>query len=399
MYLSGIEFAFCIMLSVMEKIMNSSNLDFSELRKQTINAQNSHRTIYNHDIINWSSDGVKENHLCSGRALGLSEPGDIIQLHPELESEWGSINHHYHRIGLPFTESVIWNTDYEILTNYPRYDPSVCYLGRDIYDDYGHSTFFQIVNYINSKNNFVRVAQDLELPILQTFCYEDKTQITDTSIFPYPCYLKSSHSDSETDVYRCKDQMELFLALTNFSDNIPLQIQEDVNSVTYLTIDYRVNIKKAEHFAITEYSLDDFQHKKISFPSLYSCWEITDKLAEYLYFRGMKGVFGFNVAVVNKNSNLEYKLIDCMPRFSHASYSTWIAKKLGAQCWVAEDVLTNLKSLSKLDLKGIEYNSKSSSGIVLINWGTILMGKLSVLFVGSPQHQVNLKKELMNRIS
>ena len=67
----------------------------------------SNRYIINHDIMNCTADGVVGNQLYSGRALGLSEPWDIIQMHPDLKTQWPKINEHYHRIGLSHTEKVI----------------------------------------------------------------------------------------------------------------------------------------------------------------------------------------------------------------------------------------------------------------------------------------------------
>ncbi|MFC1337430.1 MAG: hypothetical protein G8D81_18125 [gamma proteobacterium symbiont of Clathrolucina costata] len=58
-----------------------------------------------------SADGVVGNHLYSGRALGISEPRDIIHLHPDLQPLWKGIEAHYQRVGLPYSRNVIWNLD------------------------------------------------------------------------------------------------------------------------------------------------------------------------------------------------------------------------------------------------------------------------------------------------
>ena len=64
--------------------------------------------IYNHDILNCTAEGVVGNHLYSGRALGLTEPWDMIQLHEDLKPLWADITSHYDRIGLTHTHDVIW---------------------------------------------------------------------------------------------------------------------------------------------------------------------------------------------------------------------------------------------------------------------------------------------------
>ncbi|MES9980852.1 MAG: hypothetical protein ABW107_19135, partial [Candidatus Thiodiazotropha sp. 6PLUC5] len=51
--------------------------------------------IFNHDILSCTAEGVKGNHLYSGRILGATEHDDIVQLHPLLKSEWSKIVEHY----------------------------------------------------------------------------------------------------------------------------------------------------------------------------------------------------------------------------------------------------------------------------------------------------------------
>ena len=56
--------------------------------------------IFNHDIMTCTHESVLGNHLYCGRVLGLTEPEDIIQLHPALKSQWNVITSHYAQIGL-----------------------------------------------------------------------------------------------------------------------------------------------------------------------------------------------------------------------------------------------------------------------------------------------------------
>lgn len=60
--------------------------------------------IVNHDIMGCTAEGVVGNYLYSGRALGLTEPGDLLQLHPELRSQWSYIRDHYRRVGISHTD-------------------------------------------------------------------------------------------------------------------------------------------------------------------------------------------------------------------------------------------------------------------------------------------------------
>ena len=65
--------------------------------------------IINHDVMHCTAEGVVGNHLYSGRALGISEVHDKIQLNPEMIPLWKDITTHYYRIGLSHTQNVIWN--------------------------------------------------------------------------------------------------------------------------------------------------------------------------------------------------------------------------------------------------------------------------------------------------
>jgi len=355
-------------------------------------------TLFNHDIMNCTSEEVKGNFLYSGRALGLTEPGNIIQLHPRLKDEWHYITQHYDNIGLSYSESIIWDVNYACLKEYPEYKPSFFYYGDDIYDTYENHDFHSIVDFINSKNNFMQVATELNLPIPKTFCYSSKDEISDTSIFPYPCYVKAAISVSGVGIYRCENESEVFNALNTFGVDVPIQIQEEVMAATFLNVQYRVGVKGLERFAASEQLLDGFAHKGNQHPTRFDCWHVTDAFAEYLYERGMEGVFAFDVAVIDKGSSMDYRLIECNPRFNGASYPTWIAKKLGIERWTAEAFSTNIRSLENLDLSGIEFDSEMESGVVLVNWGPILVGKLSVMFVGNAEQQKNLREEFIKRM-
>jgi hypothetical protein len=121
--------------------------------------------IINHDIMHCTADGVVGNHLYSGRALGISEPWDLIQLSPELEPLWEDISAHYDRIGLSHSSSVIWNLDRGHLGRHIGYKPSVFFFGMDEYRVWGDHKWLEAVRYINSKNNFMSIAEELGVDV------------------------------------------------------------------------------------------------------------------------------------------------------------------------------------------------------------------------------------------
>ena len=119
------------------------------------------RQVLNHDIMNCTAEGVTGNHLYSGRALGISEPWDVIQLHPDLQSQWDAITAHYRRIGLSHTREVIWHVHREELGARIGFHPSVLFFGPDECRFWGDNAWMETVDYINSKNNFMALADRL----------------------------------------------------------------------------------------------------------------------------------------------------------------------------------------------------------------------------------------------
>jgi len=379
--------------------MNASSANVSEVSHVKNPAQNQIGSIFNHDILNFSRKELIGKHLYSGRALGLTEVNDMIQLNSDLNQEWPFITAHYERAGLTYTKNVVWDTSYQLLSEFSDYKPSFSYYGGgEIYNRYTDSNYFNIVRFINSRNNFIRVAQDLRLPILKTFCYEDKDYIMDTSVFPYPCYLKASVATSGLEVRRCENETELFHALNNFAGDAPLQIQEEVNALFYINVQYKIKQTKAERFDVTSQLFEDNELKCNQHPAKYSCWKLTDKYAEYLYYKGMRGVFSFKVAVIKNNNDIDFRLIECIPCFSEASYASWITKKLGVDQWIEKTFSCNIRSLRQLDLSGIEYKAGSRSGVVLVNCGPIIVGQISALVIGTPKQQQILEEEFNKRI-
>ena len=71
------------------------------------------KSIYNHDIMHCTHDTVVGNYLYSGRVLGMTQPEDLIQLHPDLKSQWRAITAHYDRIGLSYSQNPIWDISFE----------------------------------------------------------------------------------------------------------------------------------------------------------------------------------------------------------------------------------------------------------------------------------------------
>ena len=356
--------------------------------------------IINHDIMNCTADGVVGNQLYSGRALGLSEPWDIIQLHPGLRPLWVDIVRHYRRIGLSHSENVIWNLDPRKLGAHIGYQPSVFYFGPNECKYGGDHRWLETVEYINSRNNFMALAEELGVDVPRTLCFDAVADIgaADMMEIVYPCYLKAAVSVAGVGIYRCENKQAFIAALGKFAEDVPVQVQEEVRTETFLNLQYRVIGNQVIRLAASEQILHGVVHQGNRVPASHEPWEAVDPMAEWLKDQGMKGVFAFDVAVVQTERGLRFPAIECNPRLNGASYPTVIAQKLDIPEWNAVTLSTRHRTLSDIDLSDIEYDSRTGEGAIIVNWGTISHGKLMILMAGSQPYQEALAVELAVRL-
>lgn len=357
------------------------------------------RFIINHDVMNCTADGVIGNYLYSARALGLSEPWDTIQLHPHLKSLWDDIVAHYKRIGLSHSNDVIWDLDLEHLGAHIGFQPSVFYFGPNECTYWGDQQWLEAVEYINSKNNFMALAEELNVDVPQTLCFNSVDHIDGAVIknMVFPCYLKAAISVSGVGIYRCEDEAEFISAMKMFDEETRVQIQEEVQTDIFLNLQYQVIGNELIRLCASEQILDGFAHQGNRVPAKFEPWDTVEPMAQWLFNKGIKGVFAFDVAVVQTNKGLRFPAIECNPRFNGASYPTLIAEKLGIYEWCAINLSVEPDTLSSLAMNDVEYDPDTGQGIVIVNWGTCLVGKLSVLIAGSPDYQKKMAIDLAAR--
>ncbi|MCG7900587.1 MAG: ATP-grasp domain-containing protein [Candidatus Thiodiazotropha weberae] len=356
--------------------------------------------VLNHDIMHCTADGVQGNHLYSGRALGVTDPGDIIQLHPDLQPLWRDIESHYQRVGLPYSRNVIWNLDLGQLARHAGFRPSVFFYGPHEARVWGDSGWFETVDFINSKNNFMALAEELGVDAPKTICFNSVDAVTPEALqdVVFPCYLKAAISVSGVGIYRCDDGSELAQALTKFEPGVPVQIQEEVIAENFLNLQYIVEHGQLYRLAATEQILDGFVHQGNRHPASHEPWDIVEPMAEWMVKHGMQGIFAFDVAVAQTDRGLRFPAIECNPRFNGASYPTLIAAKMGIPEWYAVTFSTRHRKLADIDLSGLEYDHESGQGVILVNWGTVLAGKLMFLIAGSEHYQKMVQRELAARL-
>jgi hypothetical protein len=363
-------------------------------------ALNAPGRIVNHDIMGCTAEGVTGNHLYSGRALAMTDPDDIIQLHPELKSQWPHIRGHYRRVGLRHTEQVVWHVRHKGLADHQAHEVSVFFFGAGEQEARPNNAWFRVVDYINSKNNFMALADKLSVPVPPTRCFPDARAIRDADVadLPFPCYLKAAVSVSGVGIYRCVHEGQLRAAKGKFEPGVPVQLQAEVVSNNFLNLQYQVDGSGLSRLAATEQVLDGFVHQGNRHPASHTPWECVEPMAQWLYREGIRGIFAFDVAVVDKPGGAEFVAIECNPRFNGASYPTMAARKLGLHHWIARTFKTRHRSLADLNLMGLEYDAKRGEGVILINWGPVLVGKLLFLLAGPPASQERLGHELQARL-
>jgi hypothetical protein len=352
--------------------------------------------ILNHDIRSCAGNGIIGSHLYCGRALGISRPGDVIQLHPDLKPQWPLVTAHYDRVGLGVTDQVVWTLERGELSHHPEREASLFYFGAAEQEARPNSAWYQVVEHINSKNNFVALAKELGLPVPMTRCYSTVAEIDEAAVrqTSFPCYLKAAVSLSGAGIHRCADQTDLLAARGFFRSGAAVQIQSEVDSDCFLNLQYEVNDGGLSRLAATEQVLEGPTHQGNRCPARVEPWDSVEPMAHRLYEKGIRGVFAFDVAAIEGPGYWSYLAIECNPRFNTASYPTIVARKLGIEHWLARNFKTEYRSLADVDLTGLEYDPATGQGVVLINWGTILAGKLLFLLAGPPQVQERLALEL-----
>ncbi|MEM1238764.1 MAG: ATP-grasp domain-containing protein [Cyanobacteria bacterium P01_H01_bin.26] len=361
--------------------------------------------IFNHDIMMSTLDKSGGIHLFSGRALGLSTPGDRVQLHPDLRQDWPAIQAHYARIGLEYSQDIIWNVDFEELAQYASDQVSVYFFGHGFEHEHRcaqrlqqlDGDWYKTVRYINSKNNFMELAQQLGVAVPFTQCFSDRTALGNLEAFPYPCYVKLAVSDHGVGIVRCENSADLLTAVEQFPKDKPFQVQAEIQASVFLNLQYCVTNQGLERSLASEQILDGCVHGGNRYPTSHQPWHVVEPMAQWMYGQGMKGTFGFDVAVVETADGPSYFAIECNPRFNGSSYPTEIARLLGVDTWCSETLHTDCRHISELNLAGLEFDPATKTGVVLINWGTIQAGALTVLLAGTVEQQTVLSRRMRDQ--
>jgi len=376
------------------------------MRMKLISRRNkdSSPSIFNHDLRFVLTLPLRGGSFYSGRPLGLSEPEDFIQIHPDLRSLWPAVTEHYRRIGLSHSVNPIWNVSLEECRRFSLHDISLVMYADIRAPENGEFDWIEeklpqlvkTVKWINSKNNFIHLARRMGLPVPDTETCENKTGLSFEGI-GYPCFFKPSISCSGLGIVRCENQQQLEETLETFPDEEPFQVQETIDSNCFINLQYRATGGEVSKIAATREILNGYMHYGSSFPVDEPPWEVTDPMADHLASEGLRGIFAFDVARL-RGAGARYQVLECNPRFNGASYPSLIAEKMGIPSWFSEIFTTKKSDLAAIDIAGIEFDPSSGTGIILINWGMILAGKIEIMFAGNQKQQADLRREFIKRI-
>ncbi len=357
--------------------------------------------VFNHDV----SDVAQTHHLgavagverYAGRVLGFTESSDVLFLPPSIKDDWKSIQRHYGDIGLSHTTDIIWELGYGGLADFTDQGHSVFFFSDAVHSACPAPERLLATRSMNSKNNFIRICDKFGVPTPKTQCFNSKEELRHVEMC-YPLYLKEDVSASGVGVFYCRNDRELQEALVKMSGRA-FQIQEEIigDKVTFLNVQFfACNHGSAHSVEATAQLLDGFTHMGNICPVKNVPWEILQPLAEEVAKMGVRDFFAFDVAVIEKDDDISYQVIECNPRWNGATYPTVIAdvNKLNVPQWSARFFKTKHRQLKDIDLTGLAFDKKTKSGVVIVNWGCVQDGKLGLMLAGSEYEQSEMLSEL-----
>ncbi|MCB9798383.1 ATP-grasp domain-containing protein [Candidatus Nomurabacteria bacterium] len=323
----------------------------------------------------------------TGRPLCATQQWDTIQLDGALSPHWDWIQAHYAEVGLSVTGEVVWDASFGVAaaSEFAGHELDVFFFGHQAHAVRPNQQWFDITEAMNNKNKLIALCRELGVPTPETQLFDNKSALRDVA-FTYPVYLKVAVSVSGLGVIRCNDRHELETNLDQLADDVPFQIQREVaGAKAFLNVQYHVDGQgRVKRGAVSVQILKGNAHDGNRYPTQYQPWGITDPVASELARRGMRGYFAFDVVVT---ADGDFLMIECNPRYNGATFPTIVAERLQIPQWMARNFQVNHIDFSRLDLNDHVFDSKTGTGVVVFNWGTIGDCKLGMLVAGTPEQQ------------
>lgn len=354
--------------------------------------------LFDHEINVIEEPDVVNHQYYSSSSLCISQEQDVMLLHPDLSPLLYDIKQHYHRIGLKPSENINCSKSQEQPLNNRIYESSVyTYASPNTKSKLDKAP--SVIDYLHSKNNFIYLATALGCDIPRTECYSSirdvkLAQVRDINL---PCYIKSDTPGGGS--FRCESIVELIQNMEYFSDTTPIQIQSALETDRLINLQFLLKdnevIKLSSSTQLLTYSY--FQEDMA--PVEYEPWKKVEVMAEWLKNKGVRGIISFKLAKVETEKGISYPIIKCTTRYRNYVYSALVARKLNISQWGNITINTRFTDLSDLDIKNIEYNKKSGEGVIIINWGGLLTGRITLLLSGSEKYRKHIASNLIKKLS
>ena len=338
--------------------------------------------------------------MFASRALCVTSTDDVIQLPSELQKHWKYIKEHYQRVGLECCEEVIWDLNLDRIKNYPKAELSPFFFGvrENIFRP--DERRFLITKYLNSKNNFIKLAQKENINTPVTIAFNSIDDLKKYKLpLDFPLYFKPEVSLSGLGICRCESISELEKHTSKIKEKFAFQLQKEINSTCFLNFQFEEIDGKAHRLLISQQVIEDNSHLGNFYPIKYGNSDFLDNFAQSMVDQGMRGIFAFDVAVIENDHKTSFFAIECNPRFNAATYPAIVSKKLNITQWMTLTLSASFDSYDDLLLQDIEFRTDSNCGIIIINWGSIEHGKIMFMIAGNPQEQKKFLAELKNRIN
>ncbi len=355
---------------------------------------------YPGDLLN----GVPGVDMYGARVLASSYPGDIIMMPPALADRrlLDKIIAHYERIGLKVADQFVFDEDWEVALKYPEHEMDAFHFGAAAHAVAPDEPFARLADDLNNKNKFIEFCHLMGVPTPGTVLFNSAGAYAEyDGALPgkgFPVYVKAAVSASGMHVIRCENDEELKAAISKMPD--AFQIQEGLPPETgFYNIQYTEVGGDRHHGPLTLQKLDGNVHNGNIFPAgidVDVVQPLADKLAVAMFERGMKRTWAYDVAVAPTRGAL---FIETNPRWNGASYYSHPAERLKAKAWEGQYVKPRHANFDFLfrNAGDWEYNPSHGTGIVIINWGTVVAHKLGLLVIGTPEQRESLLSTFRKR--
>ncbi|OIN92986.1 MAG: hypothetical protein AUJ20_05645, partial [Comamonadaceae bacterium CG1_02_60_18] len=356
--------------------------------------------LFNHDIRSSGPANLGLGRMYASRALCITDPDDVIQLPAELKKHWDFIQTHYARVGLACCNKVVWSLNLDYIKDYPGCELDFFFFGKRENFFQPDDERFKLTKILNSKNNFIEyaLANGVNVPNTQVFKSVFDINIKNIKI-NFPLYFKPEFSLSGLGIVRCESSATLIRLLDHTSTDFACQLQQALTVKCWLNFQFQEVAGKALMFLVTEQIIKDNAHLGNIYPSKYADVKVFHEFAQLIVNQGMRGIFAFDVGVVESDFGDQFFVIECNPRINAATYPAMVAKKIGVNQWKSVTFKTSFRSYTDFNLKDIEFNPVTASGVIVINWGSIEHGSIMLMLIGTSEQQDFLLNKSSSRLN